>query len=349
MRCTCALRPGPIDVHTHFLPATLPAAAGGAAPAGWPSLEHPPACGHGLLRFGDGPPRRVLPALWDSDTRLRAMADERIGVQVLSPLPDLFGYTLPPRAGADLCRHVNDALAAVVAQGDGAFLGLGMLPLQDLDLALQELERIARELPLEGIEIGSHIAGVSPGDRRWDPLYAALERHGLALFIHPAHPAGADRVVGMPELVPLITFPNESALAAASLVSGGVLERFPQLHIAISHCGGGFAAVLPRLQHAWANVPAVRESMATAPAVAARRLFYDTLTLAPGLLRHAIASYGADRLLLGSDYPFPIGDRLAVHSLEAAVEDVSVREGLLRGNALTFLQPTFRCAESSKR
>lgn len=338
MRCACALRPGPIDVHTHFLPVTLPAPAGGIAPSGWPTLEHPPDCGHGLLRFGSGPLRRMSSALWDRAERLRAMTDEGIGVQLLSPLPDLFGYALPPRDGAALCRHVNDAIADCVARGDGAFLGLGMLPLQDIDLALVELERIARELPLEGVEIGSHIAGVAPGDARWDPVYAAAERLKLVVFIHPAHPSGADRVVGVPELVPLVTFPHESALAAASLVTGGVLERFPDLHIAISHCGGGFGAVLARLQHAWQQVPAVREAMATAPALAARRLYFDTLTLSPELLRHAIALHGADRLLLGSDYPFPIGDRRALRTLDAAVGEPALREALTRGNALAFLR-----------
>lgn len=338
MRCTCALRPGPVDVHTHFLPALLPAPPGGSAPAGWPALEHPPGCGHGLLRFSSGPPRQMAPALWNREARLRAMADEGVGVQLLSPLPDLFGYALPPRDGAALCRHVNDALADAVVRGDGAFLGLGMLPLQDVDLALQELERIARELPLEGIEIGSHIAGVAPGDARWDPVYAAAERLELVVFIHPAQPSGAGRVLGPPELVPLVTFPHESALAAASLLTGGVLERFPRLHIAISHCGGGFGAVLARLQHAWQHLPAVREAMPTAPALAARRLFFDTLTLSPELLQAALALFGADRLLLGSDYPFAIGDRRALQTLNAAVPEPALREALARGNALAFLR-----------
>src|SRR5262249_49977106 len=157
---------------------------------------------------------------------------------------------------------------------------------------------------LPGVEIATHVNGVSIGDPRFEPFFAAAERLSAAVFVHALHPAGRDRLVGAGAQEQVVAFPGDVALGIASLITGGTLERHPKLRIAFSHAGGAFGMLLPRMQHAWQRMPKIKESIARAPEEYARWLYYDTLTYSARALRFVIETFGADRVMVGTDYPF---------------------------------------------
>jgi aminocarboxymuconate-semialdehyde decarboxylase len=161
-------------------------------------------------------------------------------------MPELLSYWLDGTDGAALSRYLNEQIAAMVARESGRFFGLGAVPLQDVDRAIAELEHAMGPLGLAGVEIGTNIDGVVLGDPKLEPFFAAAERLGAAIFVHPLRPCGMERLVGPPLLQQVLAFPGESGLSAASLLTAGTLARHPRLRIAFSHGGGTLAALLPR-------------------------------------------------------------------------------------------------------
>src|SRR5262249_10763324 len=151
-----------------------------------------------------------------------------------------------------------------------------MAPLQDPEAAAAELACMKNDLGLVGVEIGSNINGVSPGDPKFDVFYREAERLGLAIFVHALHPTMKDRLVGPGRLQPLIAFPTDVGLAAASMVSGGVLQKFPKLRVAFSHGGGTFLSFLPRLQDGWDKFEALQTAFGN-PTQTARAFYYDNI------------------------------------------------------------------------
>src|SRR3990172_1640304 len=164
----------------------------------------------------------------------------------------------------------------MIALAPQRFIGLGAVPLQDIDSALRELEFTVKNLKFAGVEIASHVNGTSIGDARFEPFFAAAEEMGAAIFVPALRPAGQDRIVGA-FAEQAVCFPGDIALAAASMITGGIAARHPRLRIAFSHGGGALSILLPRLLHAWNAIPKAKESLAESPAVYARRFFYDAL------------------------------------------------------------------------
>jgi aminocarboxymuconate-semialdehyde decarboxylase len=261
----------------------------------------------------------------------------RTARQVLSPMPELLSYWLSPEDGKAMCRHLNETIASMVQGAPDRFYGLGAVPLQDVDAAVGELEHICKGLKLSGVEVASHVNGVSIGDPRFDAFFAAAEALGAAVFIHALRPAGKDRLVGPPQLEQVVAFPGDIGLAAASLVTGGTLERHPNVRIALSHGGGAFAMMLPRIQHGWNAVPAIKESIPRPPTEYARRFWCDDLTYAPRILQLVLETFGNDKVMIGTDYPFAVRDRDPHASVDALRPDATLATALREGNARRFL------------
>jgi aminocarboxymuconate-semialdehyde decarboxylase len=325
-----------IDVHTHIVPESFPAYAGALADAPWPSMQHD-GCGHAHVVIRGSNYRTVPHTCWDGAARAAAMDDLRIARQVLSPMPELLSYWFAPADGAAMCRYLNETIARMVSDRPERFLGLGAVPLQDLDAALRELDHVINGLGLSGVEIGTHVEGVSIGDPRFEPFFAEATRLGAAVFVHGLRPAGMDRLVGPRQLEQVVAFPGDVALAAAALVTGGTLDRHPLLRIALSHGGGAFPIVLPRLEHGWKSFPALRETMPQAPSTYASRFYVDTLTYAVHTLRLALDTFGPDRVMIGSDYPFAIADFDPHATVDALALDRAAAQALREGNARRFL------------
>ena len=290
-----------IDTHTHFVPQQIPAETG-RNPL-WPSVEHR---GETAAVLVDGKVFRLVDSRsWDAARRLDDMALDDVSVQVVSPMPELLSHWFPATDADALGRHVNEGIAALCAAHPHHFAGIGMVPMQDVPLAARRMEEI-RSLGLFGIEIGTHINGIALGDARLDEVYAAAEQAGLMVMIHPLHPLGLDRMGGRPELAAVAAFPLETAFAAASLMTHGVLERFPKLRILLSHGGGALSWILPRLGHGYALGPPLQNLFAKDPAEIAKSFYYDTILYDRSALQYLTEKVGVDRLVVGSDYPFTI-------------------------------------------
>ena len=324
-----------IDIHSHIVPEKFPAYTGVGRSIPWPSMALAHAC-HAHVMIEGKVYRTVHQSCWLSEERIRDMDKGAIGVQCLSPMPELLSYWLPAADAQLLIRYLNDEIAEMVSRHPTRFIGLGAVPLQDIDFALRELEYLVEELKFPGVEIASHVNGVSIGDARFEPFFAATEKMGAAVFVHALRPAGQDRIVGgIAEQV--ICFPGDIGLAAASMITGGIAERHPNLRIAFSHGGGVFSFLVPRMTRAWEVTPKLRESIAQAPGVYAKRFYYDTIVFDPAALRHIIASFGASQIVVGSDYPFNLGDPDPMGTISRAGIDAGTVRAIVCENAARFL------------
>jgi aminocarboxymuconate-semialdehyde decarboxylase len=193
-----------------------------------------------------------------------------------------------------------------------------------------------RKLRFAGVEIASHVDGTSIGDPRFEPFFAAAERLGAAIFVHALRPAGQERIVG-PFSEQAVCFPGDIALAAASMITGGIGARHARLRIAFSHGGGAMSILLPRLVHAWKSFPKANESLSESPEVTAKRFYYDDLVFSPPAIRFLVETFGDSQIVLGTDYPFGLGESDPLGRLEQAGFDSAVAAKITSTNAKRFL------------
>ena len=324
-----------IDVHTHVVPEQFPVYGGTRPDIPWPSMAPAHAC-HQHVMISGKVYRTVSDGAWSVPRRIEGMGAMRVGRQALSPMPELLSYWLPADDGRVLIRYLNDQIAAMINTAPERFVGLGAVPLQDLDMALRELEYVRGTLGFAGVEIATHVNGVSIGDARFEPFFAAAERAGAAIFVHALRPIGQDRIVG-PLSEQAVAFPADIGMAVAAIITGGIAARHPNLRIAFSHGGGAFSMMLPRIAHAWRMMPKARETMPESPEVYARCFFYDCVVFDPKLVHLLIESYGQSQILIGSDYPFAMGEGDPVGLLERAGLDAAALSAITGGNARRFL------------
>src|SRR4051812_3245569 len=319
-----------LDVHTHILPPALPR----WAPI---RLERVDDCRARMLREDGTLFREVESNCWDPLQRLRECDLHGVGVQVLSTVPVLFGYGLPPQRGTDLARLLNDHLAAVCRERPRRFVGLGTLPLQSPDAAVQELERCVRELGLAGVQIGSHVNDWNLSDPALFPVFERAAALGAAIFVHPWDMMGQ---AGMQRywLPWLVGMPAEVSRAICSVIFGGVLERLPNLRIAFAHGGGAFPGTLGRIEHGFhARPDLVAVDNPHPPSRYLKRIFVDSLVHEPRALRLVLDVFGAERVALGTDYPFPLGEERPGALIAAMELPATVRDRLRAGTALEWL------------
>jgi aminocarboxymuconate-semialdehyde decarboxylase len=334
-----------IDLHTHILPERWPDLRERYGYGGFVKLDRNglPAGGCGARMMIDGKHFRDIESnAWDPRRRLAECEAANVAVQVLSTVPVMFSYWAKPEHADDLSRLLNDHLAEVVSSGSGRFEGLGTVPMQDPKRAVHELERCVGQLGLRGIQIGSHIDApdgvLNLDDARVFPVFEAAAALGAAVFVHPWDMMGKER---MPKywLPWLVGMPAESALAICSVIFGGVLERLPSLRIGFAHGGGSFPFTIGRIEHGWRERPDLcAVDNARNPRESVRGIYYDSLVHDAEALRYLLRLVGADRVALGSDYPFPLGERTPGELIRGMPElDDATRHRLLRGTAEEFL------------
>jgi len=324
-----------IDIHTHIVPEKFPAYRGKGKDVPWPSMADAQAC-HKHVMISGKLYRTVSDGSWSVPRRIEQMSEMRVTRQVLSPMPELLSYWLPLDDAKVLIRYLNEQIAEMIATAPERFVGLGCVPLQDTDAAIDELGIVMKNLKLAGVELASHVNGVSIGDARFEPFFAAAERLGAAVFVHALRPAGQDRIVGaFPEQA--VCFPGDVALACASMITGGIGSRHPKLRIAFSHGGGTMSILMPRLVHAWNNFPKAKESLSESPATIARRFYYDELVFEPRAVRFLVETFGQTQVVLGTDYPFALGDWTPLETLKKSGLDDATLAAITAGNARRFL------------
>ena len=330
-------RPLKIDLHTHILPEHLPDLTERYGTPGFIQLDHhAPGCARMIL---DGALfREIEDNCWDPRRRLEDCAATGVDVQVLSTVPVMFNYAAKPEHTLDLSTLLNDHVASVVARFPSRFVGLGTLPMQKTDLAIYELERCRRDLGLAGIQIGTHINGWSLDHPDLFPIFEAAADLGAAVFVHPWDILGKDRMTKY-WLPWLVGMPAETALAICSVIFGGVLERLPKLRIAFAHGGGSFPGTVGRIEHGFNARPDLcAVDNPVPPRRYLGRFYVDSLVHDPEALRYLVRLIGAERIALGSDYPFPLGEPVPGAMIEAMTElDPDTKARLLGGTALEFL------------
>lgn len=271
----------------------------------------------------------------DLATRLEIMAGMGVDHQVVAPAPGQQHYWAAPDLLAEISRMQNDHVAALVAQDPARLTGLGTLPLTHLPSALAEAQRAVEDLGLRGFQIDSRAGDMELSDPALDPLYALLARRGVPLVIHPLGFSHGQRF-GAFFMVNTVGQPLEEIIAAQHFIFGGVLDRHPALKVLIVHGGGYFPYYLGRLDHAWKARPELRRLTAEPPSAYLRRFWYDTCVFDPDVLARLVALAGADRVILGSDYPFDMGDADPVGLVRTAVSEAEARALILGGTARAF-------------
>lgn len=326
-----------IDVHTHIMPPHLPRWAQQFGYGGFIELDHHAPCRARMLRDDGTLFREIEANCWDPATRLAECDAVGVDVQVLSTIPVLFAYHTQPQHGLDVARFLNDHLAGVCRDQPQRFVGLGTLPMQAPDLAVQELERCVLELGLRGVQVGSHIRGVNLDDARLRPVWQRAAELGAAVFVHPWEMMGQET---MPRhwLPWLVGMPAESSRAICSVIMGGLLQDFPALRLCFAHGGGSFPGTVGRIDHGWQARPDLCAThIQEAPSTFARRIWVDALVHEPRALALALDVFGADKLVVGSDYPFPLGEAHPGALVEQHVADPHVRRQILWHNAWRWL------------
>lgn len=327
---------GLVDTHTHWIPEQFPAYFGTRKGVAWPSMAPGNTACDRHVMIQDQIYRTVPDTSWDADKRALDMVQMEVTHQVVSPMPELLSYWLEAEDALALTRYMNEELAALQAAHPGRFTCLGAVPLQDVGMAIRELERAVGELGLAGVELGTNVNGKPLGHPDLEPFFSAAETLGAAIFVHALRPAGMERLVGA-GLEQVVAFPGEVGLSAASLLTSGLMGRHPNLRIALSHGGGALPMMLPRLQHAWTQMPHVGKLMEQSPREMARRLYVDDLVYDGTALRYLLATYGETQVMAGTDYPFAILDKEPAKRIDALQPDEATARLLRQDNALRWL------------
>jgi len=279
------------------------------------------------------------PKLSTIEVRLKDMDRMGIDIQAVSPAPNQLSYWAEPGFGLEISKMVNDRLAEIVATWPDRFVGLGTVPLQNVDMAIAELERCVKKLGMRGVEINPNVNGMDLGDPRLglDRFFAKVQELGVIIFMHPLGFTQGERFTDH-YFNNVIGNPLETSVAVSHLIFDGVMERHPRLKIVLPHAGGYLAHYWARMDHAHRARPDCHTVIKKAPTSYLRKFYFDTITFDRDMLRHLIDKWGDDHVLLGTDYPYDMGEVDPV----GLIENVSrlgraEKDRIMGGNAARLL------------
>ena len=289
---------------------------------------------------GDKVFRVIEENCFKEDVRIKEMEEAEVTMQVLSTIPVLFNYWAKPADGLETSRFFNDHIAETVSKNSKSFIGLGTLPMQDVDLAIKEMERCVKELKMRGIEIGTNINGENLSEQKFFPFYEVAEELNCSLFVHPWEMMG-EKQMEKYWLPWLVGMPAELSRAICSMIFGGVFEKFPKLRVAFAHGGGSFPFTLGRIQHGFEVRPElVAVDNEIPPKDYLGKFWVDSLVHDKRALNYLLDVMGEDKICLGSDYPFPLGEHKPGRMIEKMKLGKKTTKKLLYKNAIEWLNLT---------
>jgi len=325
-----------IDIHTHILPKEIPDWKRRFGYGGFIRLEHHKPCCARMLKDDGKFFREVEDNVWSAERRIGECDSFGVNVQVLSTVPVMFSYWAKPQDGAEISKFLNDGIAEVVTKFPKRFIGLGTVPMQDAKLAIQELERCKR-IGLVGVQIGTNVNQLNLGEPQFFDFFAACEESEMAVFVHPWEMMGEAEMqkYWLPWLVGM---PAETSRAICSLIFSGVLERLPNLRVCFAHGGGSFPFTLGRIEHGFEVRPdLVAIDNSHNPRQYLGKFWLDSLVHDELMLEYLVNLVGTEKVALGSDYPFPLGELEPGKLIESISFTKETKAKLLHGAALAWL------------
>ena len=335
-----------IDIHTHILPENIPGWKEKFGYGGFIKLDHLSAeasaktghknCCARMIRDDGKFFREIEDNCWSAEKRIKECDHHHVHVQVLSTVPVMFSYWAKPNDCLEISKFLNDHIAEIVTRFPKRFVGLGTIPMQEPKLAIAELER-CKKIGLKGIQIGTNINQENLNEEKYFEIFAACENLGMAVFIHPWEMMG-EKEMQKYWLPWLVGMPAETTRAIASLIFGGVMEKLPKLRIAFAHGGGSFPATVGRLQHGFDCRPdLVAVDNNVSPKNYIGKFWIDALVHDSKMLDFVVDMFGANKVAMGSDYPFPLGENVPGSLIRSMKWSDEKKEMVLSGAALEWL------------
>src|SRR6202451_2420666 len=325
-----------IDIHTHFFPESWPDLAKRYGTPDWPSIKHT-GPGKADIMLGDRMFRHVTSGCWDVNVRLENMDRNGVDMQIISATPVLFAYAREAKHALDCARLFNDAALEMCQRSKGRLKSFCQVPLQDIDAACKELSRCMRAGHL-GVQIGNHVGNKNLDDAGIVTFLHHCADEGAAVLVHPWEMFGPER---MPKyMMPwTVGMPAETHLSLVALILSGAFDRLPTtLRICFAHGGGSFAFLLGRLENAWHHHPLARGDCQHPPSCYLNRFFTDSAVFDQRALQFLVGIMGADQVMLGSDYPFPLGEERVGSLIRQSNLPQHSKAKLMGGNAERFLR-----------
>ena len=322
-------------MHSHIIPKNLPDWEKKFGYEGFIRLEHHKPSWANMTQ-GDKFFREINHNCWDPEIRMNEYEKYATQVQVVSTIPVLFAYFSKPKDGLEVARFLNDDLANLVNKYPKKYIGLGSLPMQDPELAVQELFRI-KELGLKGVQIGSNIEDKNLNEPDFFPVWEACEKLGLAVLVHPWNMMGKKKMnkYWLPWLVGM---PAETSRAMCSMIFGGIFDKFPNLRVNFCHASGSFLSTIGRIEHGFNCRPdLVAVDNPKNPREYCGHFWVDCITHDQDMLHYVLKMQGSKRVTLGSDYPFPLGDLEIGEFINQMNLEKSVVEDIFCNSTLEWL------------